>query len=123
MITNKISIGLCIFKLDDEVSMADVFVKSAIAEAFADERAFSFYPDKGIISQLKNGANPKLFKDAFHDILYNSFTGIAGTDQTIYNRHMQNSNRIKRLVSAISLIHKSIAENIYSSTLENRRLP
>ncbi len=106
--------NLCRFTLKHEHLVTDVLVKGEIAKAFDEHRAFPFIPDAGIIDALRAHEPPERFNDDFIAIKNGIFDELADDDQTRRARFRNDARLSSRIVDAVSLIHRAIAENIPS---------
>ena len=68
VLERTISSSLCRFKVSDEHLVSDSLVKTHIAEAFNDNRAFSFYLNKSVLKEIRAGAPVEVLREHFIDI-------------------------------------------------------
>ncbi len=99
----------------------DELVMQEIARAFAEYRAFPFFPDGHVIEQLRAGAPLESFGYRFIDIKNDTFRVISEGDETIRNRLMKNALLSSRIVNALAIIHRSLQE-LDNIDLTKRRL-
>jgi starch synthase len=114
-----ISSSLSRFVLKDEHLVTDTLVKEAIARAFSENRCFDFVPDSEIIHSLKS-LEYERFIEAFSDIKNDIIDRVSQEDQTLKNRLLDDARLNARIVTAIGLIHRAIAEENLLSMLQRR---
>ena len=114
-----ISSSLSRFVLKDEHLVTDTLVKKAIARAFSENRCFDFVPDSAIIHSLKT-VEYEGFTEAYTGIKNDIFDRISQGDQTLKNRLLDDARLNRRIVTAIGLIHRAIAEENLLNMLQRR---
>lgn len=110
----RITSSLCRFKIEDEELFADNLVKAEIKKAFNDRRCFSFYPNRDIVSQIKNGANPADFQERYTsmlpEIMRQSSSDILPLD----------AKTSKDIVSALTFMHYALSLRDFNTIFTRR---
>ena len=104
-----IASSLCRFKVSDEHLISDDLVKGRIAESFDENRAFSFYLNKDVISGIQSGTPVEFFREQFIDIRNGIFDDISRSDQAQRNILLSDARLSSRLVTAMAFIHRAVA--------------
>jgi hypothetical protein len=100
--------GLCRYNLKDEALVRSDLVRKEITRAFAEQRAFSFQPDAGIISELKNGAPLSQFNDRFIEMKNRVFETIADGDSSQLERMMSDTRLSQRITNVMYYLHLAL---------------
>lgn len=117
--TNEIC-GLCRFALKDEELVQAHYVKDEINKAFDDNRCFPFRPDIGIVNKLKASIQIDSLQSEFIILRNSIFEKVADGDIALAAR-MQNDVRLSdRILSAVKIVHKALAEGEYKSLAKRR---
>jgi len=111
--------SLCRFNLKDEHLVTEKLVKSEIARAFDENRCFDFVPDSEIIKSLIESESEN-HKETYIKIKNDIFDRISKEDKTLRNILLNNARLSARIVTAISLVHKAIAEDRLLNLLNRR---
>ena len=111
--------SLCRFNLKDEHLVTEKLVKSEIARAFDENRCFDFVPDSEIIKSLIESQSEN-HKETYIKIKNDIFDRISKEDKTQSNRLLNNTRLSARIVTAISLAHRAIAEDRLLNLLNRR---
>ena len=114
------SSSLCRFRLSDEHLITDEILIKQISLAFDENRSFSFFPNPDLIRLIGGGASLDDLNDGFIDIRNGMFDGIAGSDITLKRRLLDDSRLSAKLIRAIGMIHRAIAEEDSAQLAERR---
>ncbi len=101
--------------------ISDGAVKDEINSAFQDMRGFAFLPDGIVVDGLRAGAALDSYHARFVDIKNDIFNVIARENQTIRNTLLGNVHLSTRLVNAVALYHRALAE-IADNNIQKRRI-
>ncbi len=117
MIANK---SLSRFRVDDEPYLSDSVVNREISRAFNEMRAYEIYLDSDVVERLREGDPPELYREHYFDQRNSVIDRLAGDDQVIRDRLMQDNRLTARLVIAVSLLYQAAARVELPSVVSRR---
>ncbi len=112
--------GLCRFSVKDEELVQAKYVKKSITKAFEENRCYSIFPSIDIVNQIRNGSDTESFKDQFILMKNKAFADVAQDDLNFLSRLMSDTRLSSRLINAVSLLHKALAEGPFRSMATRR---
>ena len=108
------------FRLKDEHLVADSLIREEIAEAFNNNRCYTFLPDQSLISDFNSGVSENDLTTRIIQIKNTIIHNISEGNDTYRIRLFSDVRLAARLSSVIFFIHKAIAEGNYTSLYSRR---
>ena len=116
----RITSSLCRFKIEDEEHIIDENVKAEIADAFHENRCFSFYPDREIVKRIKDGDPPEIFREKFIEILNTIFNEVSSGDQNLRDMLMNDARLSARIIFALTSLHHTLSLREFNTIFDRR---
>ena len=112
--------NLCRLEPDKTALLSDELVKAEVTSAFNENRAFPFFPVSGLITRIDAGTPYTDLREDLSRIRDTMADTISERNSLFKSRFLSDLRLIERVIQALYLIHKALAE-LPPSNLASRR--